>query len=170
MTDFADELGPGYLNLVVRRVAQRIGASGDAYFRHKGVATAAASTAVLTYVARHDGASIADIAAALGYTHQAVAKSVHAMEDAKLVRSVASERDLRKRVVSLTRDGKREAAEFDIMAEKAAAVFREIFDEIGVDLFKALRDFEHATDRAPLLGRLLALDEAPRTRRAKTGH
>ncbi|PZO52436.1 MAG: hypothetical protein DCF16_09375 [Alphaproteobacteria bacterium] len=170
MTDFADELGPGYLNLVVRRVAQRIGASGDAYFRHKGAASAAASTAVLTYIARHDGASIADIAAALGYTHQAVAKAVQAMEDAKLVRSIASERDLRKRVVSLTREGKREAAELDQMAETAAAVFRDVFEEIGVDLFKALRDFERATDRAPLLGRLLELDASPRSRRGKAGH
>lgn len=167
MGDFADELGPGYLNLVVRRVAQRIAAGGDAYFRHKGVASAAASTAVLTYIARHEGASIADIASALGYTHQAVAKAVHAMEKAKLVRTVASADDLRKRRVSLTRDGKREAIELDALAEHAAKVFAEIFDEIGVDLFKALRDFEHATDRRPLLGRLIELETSAQRQRVK---
>jgi DNA-binding MarR family transcriptional regulator len=169
VADFADELGPGYLNLVVRRVAQRIAASGDAYFREKGTTAAAASTAVLTYVARHDGASIADIAAALGYTHQAVAKAVHAMEKAKLVRTASSAADLRKRQVSLTREGKREAVEIDALAERAAQVFGEIFEEIGVDLFQALRDFEHATDRRPLLGRLLELDDPQRTRRIKAG-
>lgn len=167
MADFADELGPGYLNLVVRRVAQRIAASGDAYFRQTGATAAAGSTAVLTYVARHDGASIADIAAALGYTHQAVAKAVHTMEKADLVRTATSEADLRKRKVSLTPEGKREAVEMDAVADRAAQVFGEIFEEIGVDLFQALRAFEHATDRRPLLGRLLELDDAQRARRIK---
>ncbi len=167
MEDFADQLGPGYLNLVVRRVAQRIAAAGDAYIRATGASTAAGSTAILAFIARHDGAAIADVAAALGYTHQAVAKAVNGMEAAGLVTSTASDEDLRKRAISLTAAGRREAAGVQQVADKADAVFREVFDEIGVDLFKALRDFERATDRRPLLGRLLEQDGGGGPKRRK---
>lgn len=167
MEDFADQLGPGYLNLVVRRVAQRISAAGDAYIRSTGSGTAAGATAILAFIDRHDGAAVADIAAALGYTHQAVAKAVSGMEEAGLVRSVASDADLRKRVLSLTPAGRREAAEVQSVADRAEVVFREVFDEIGVDLFKALRDFETATDRRPLLGRLLEQDHISSTRKRR---
>lgn len=155
MTDFADELGPGYINLVVRRLAQRIASAGDAYMRQTGVKAAATSTAMLAYIARHDHAAIAEVAQALGYSHQAVAKAVEAMEKGGLIQSSAAPDDLRKRLLSLTERGREEADTVDEVARRAAAVFADVFDEIGVDLFSALRAFEMALDRRPLLGRLL---------------
>jgi len=89
--DFADDLGPGYLNLVVRRVSQQIASAGDAYMRQTGVATAATSTAILAYVARHDNTAIADIAQALGYSHQAVrGRRLSSMEE---IRAHANRRE-----------------------------------------------------------------------------
>jgi DNA-binding MarR family transcriptional regulator len=169
MGDFADDLGPGYLNLVVRRVAQRIGAAGDAYLQQTGGAAGAGSTAVLACIARRAGVSIAEIAAVLGYTHQAVAKSVSALEGAGLVRSVVSQSDQRKRALSLTSKGRAEAAQVEALAAKAALVFEEAFEEIGVDLFKALRAFEQALDRRPLLGRLTDVQQT-RPRKRKTAN
>ncbi len=167
MPDFADELGPGYLNLVVRRVSQRIAAAGDAYMRQTGVTAAATSTAILAFVARRQEAPLADIAHALGYTHQAVAKAVDILEHDGLMESRASDKDLRKRLVSLTRKGKREAELVDEVAERAAEVFDDVFSEIGVDLFKALRAFETALDRRPLDGRLVETQHARRTTRSQ---
>lgn len=163
MSDFADELGPGYLNLVVRRVSQRIAAAGDFYMRETGVSAAATSTAILAFVARREEAPLADIAQALGYTHQAVAKAMDLLEREGLVESRASNKDLRKRLVSLTRKGKHEAKLVDAVAERAAEVFDEVFAEIGVDIFSALRAFETALDRRPLEGRLLETQKPPRS-------
>lgn len=158
-TDFADELGSGYINLVVRRLGQRIASAGDAYMRHTGATTSATSTAILAYIARHDQAAIADVAQALGYSHQAVAKAVEAMERGELMQSRATAEDLRKRLLSLTEQGRREADTVEAVAARAAAVFAEVFDEIGVDVFRALRAFESALDRRPLLGRLIEHEE-----------
>jgi DNA-binding MarR family transcriptional regulator len=166
-TDFADELGPGYLNLVVRRVSQRIASAGDAYMRQTGVTTVATSTAILAYVARHDSTAIADIAQALGYSHQAVAKAVESMEKSGLMQTATSKEDLRKKLVVLTRDGRRDAELVERVAQRAAAVFDEVFEEIGVDVFKALRAFEVALDRRPLVGRLLENDEGKKPRRTR---
>ena len=163
--DFADDLGPGYLNLVVRRVSQQIASAGDAYMRQTGVATAATSTVILAYVARHDNTAIADIAQALGYSHQAVAKAVESMEKSGLMQTAASKEDLRKKLVVLTRDGRRDAELVERVAQRAAIVFTEVFDEIGVDLFRALRAFEDAIDRRPLVGRLLESDKPMTVRR-----
>lgn len=161
--DFADELGPGYFNLVVRRLAQRMAAAGDAYMRQIGVTTPATSTAILTYIARRDRVTIADIAQALGYTHQAVAKAVGGLERSGLVRSSATADDRRKRLLSLTRRGRQDADRIEAVAARAALVFSDVFDEIGVDVFKALRALETALDRRPLAGRLAEQSETPGT-------
>ena len=158
LVDFADELGSGYINLVVRRLGQRIAAAGDAYMRQTGVKTSATSTAILAYVARYDQAAIAEVAQALGYSHQAVAKAVEAMDKAGLMQTRASAEDLRKRLITLTDKGRQEAEMVEAVAARAAAVFAEVFDEIGVDVFKAMRAFETALDRRPLVGRLLEQD------------
>jgi DNA-binding MarR family transcriptional regulator len=157
--DFADELGPGYINLVVRRLGQRIAGAGDAYMRQTGLKTSATSTAILAYVARHDLTPIADVAQALGYSHQAVAKAAEAMGKSGLMQSRATAEDLRKRLLSLTDKGRQEAEMVDAVAMRAAAVFGEVFDEIGVDVFNALRALETALDRRPLVGRLLEWTE-----------
>ena len=162
--DFADELGAGYLNLVVRRLSQRISAAGDAYMRQTGLTISATSTAILGYVARHDQAAIVDVAHALGYSHQAVAKAVVAMEKLGLMQTSATADDLRKRLISLTPKGRREHEVIEAVAARAAAVFAEMFEEIGVDVFKALRDFETALDRRPLVGRMLEHGESGKGR------
>jgi DNA-binding MarR family transcriptional regulator len=106
------------------------------------------------------GASAAaqTLALASGYTHQAVAKAVDLLERQGLVESRANDRDLRKRLVSLTRTGRHEAKLVDDVAARAAEVFADVFAEIGVDIFSALRAFEAALDRRPLEGRLLETD------------
>ena len=163
LVDFADELGAGYLNLVLRRVSQRIATEGDAYMRQTGVATSATSTAILAYVERNERTSIADIAQALGYSHQAVAQAVETLERGGLMQSSVAVEDLRKRLLSLTNVGRREFEKVEAVADRAAIVFAEVFDEIGVDLFKTLRAFEVALDRRPLVGRLLEHDDGPKS-------
>ncbi len=155
LTDFADELGAGYMNLVIRRIGQLIASAGDGYMRERGISVPATSTSVLTFIALREASPLAEIAQSIGYTHQAVAKVVDMFEAKGLVQIKASEEDLRMRLVSLTRKGRREAELVKAVAERAAVVFEEIFDEIGVDLFGALRDFEGALVRRPLAGRLL---------------
>ena len=155
MTDFADVLGRGYMNLVVRRIAQKIADAGDAYLTQTGASLSARSTSALAVIARGEGVTVSEISRALGYSHQAVAKSVAAMERAGLVSSQACPQDNRKRILSLTAAGQAEADVVQQLAEAAEIALGEAFAEIGVDLFEAMRAFEHALDRRPLGGRLL---------------
>jgi hypothetical protein len=87
------------------------------------------------------------------------------MEKSGLMQTAASKEDLRKKLVVLTRDGRRDAELVERVAQRAAIVFTEVFDEIGVDLFRALRAFEDAIDRRPLVGRLLESDKPMTVRR-----
>jgi hypothetical protein len=50
---------------------------------------------------------------------------------------------------------KQGSEQVEAVAARAAAVFGEVFEEIGVDVFKALRALETALDRRPLVGRML---------------
>ncbi|MEZ5920079.1 MAG: MarR family transcriptional regulator [Parvularculaceae bacterium] len=154
MNDFAAELGPGYLNLPLRRLAQRLAAEGDIYLQRTGVNVSARATAILAYIARNEQTPIVHIAEALGYTHPAVAKAVEKLEQDGIVQSRSNKEDLRRRYVSLTRKGKQEMRKIDEVARHASAVFEDIFEEIGVDLFDAILEFERALDRRPLVGRM----------------
>jgi hypothetical protein len=89
------------------------------------------------------------------------------MEKSGLMQTATSKEDLRKKLVVLTRDGRRDAELVERVAQRAAAVFDEVFEEIGVDVFKALRAFEVALDRRPLVGRLLENDEGKKPRRTR---
>lgn len=155
MTDFADELGPAYLNLVMRRLGHRISSEGDQYFARHRLAIPARATSTMTYLARHDHASVATIAEALGYSHQAVTKAVDQLEGLDLVVSGTSAEDLRVRQVSLTETGHLQIEKLQRMIGQIDAVLEQIFDETGVDLFRALRQFEKALERRSLLDRFI---------------
>lgn len=167
MTDFADELGSGYMNLVVRRFGQRLSSEGDRYMRRCGLQVSARSTAILSYVSRYDGVSIAAIAQALGYSHQAVAKAIAHLAGMELVRSATSKGDLREREVTLTRQGLKELDKIEAVAADFAVVVEELSEETGVDLFRALRDYEAALEKRSLLGRLIEQGETSRFRQRK---
>ncbi|MEM8694758.1 MAG: MarR family transcriptional regulator [Pseudomonadota bacterium] len=109
----------------------------------------------MTYLARHDHASVATIAEALGYSHQAVTKAVDQLEGLDLVVSGTSAEDLRVRQVSLTETGHLQIEKLQRMIGQIDAVLEQIFDETGVDLFRALRQFEKALERRSLLDRFI---------------
>ena len=90
------------------------------------------------------------------------------MEKAGLMQSSASREDLRKKLVALTREGRQDAELVERIAQRAAIVFDEVFAEIGVDVFKALRSFEDALDRRPLVGRLLEHETGDKRSRSRT--
>jgi DNA-binding MarR family transcriptional regulator len=156
MTDFADELGPAYLNLVIRRLARRLASDGDRYFDRADLTIPAGATAIMAFVVCRNDVSVASIADALGYSHQAVTKTVDKLERAGLVKSGVTEADLRVRGVSATEKGSAEFAKLEAITERIRSVFSTIFDESGVDLFRAIRQFEKALDKASLFDRLIA--------------
>lgn len=155
MNDFADELGPAYLNLVIRRLGQRLASEGNAYFARYELEIPATGTAIMTYIVRREQASVISIADALGYSHQAVAKAADKLESLGLVESGADEDDLRVRQLSPTDRGIAEVSKLQNMTDEIEAAFQGIFDETTVDLFHAIRAFEKALDARPLIERLV---------------
>lgn len=110
----------------------------------------------MAYLARRENVSAASIADALGYSHQAVAKAVDKLERAGLVVSGITKADLRVRGLSMTEAGRSEHARLEAVTDQIHSVFSSIFDESGVDLFRAIRQFEKALDRDSLFDRLIA--------------
>lgn len=154
MTDFADELGPAYTNLIIRRLGQRLAAAGEQHLGQSDMAIPARATAVTAYLWHHNSTSIASIADALGYSHQTVTKSVELLEKDGFAESSASEKDLRVRSISLTPEGRAQAKKMMALTDKFREAFESIFDETGVDLFRAIRRFEKALDERSFSDRL----------------
>lgn len=153
--DFADELGVSFINLIIRRLSRRLSAEGDYYFGRRGLKIPSRATAIAVYLGHHDGVSIATVADALGYSHQAVANSVAELQKVGCVTVRASEVDLRVREIIVTEEGRAEIKKLTSMLDQIRSVFESIFAETGVDLFAAIRDFEMALDRQSLVERLI---------------
>lgn len=163
IVDFADELGPAFLNLAIRRLSRRLSAEGDLYFARHDLKIPARATATIEYLARNDNVSIAAIADALGYSHQAVTQAVGQLEKAGLVVSGQAAEDMRVRRISMTEEGRAEVQRLDAMLERITRVFNEIFAETGSDLFEAVRQFEMALDRRSLVERFVDAELADET-------
>lgn len=153
-----DVWGRGFINLLLRRLSERIAADGDQYLRLSGLTAPSRSTAVLYYLASHDGASVADLVDGVGYTHQGISKILSQLSDSRLVTSKPNHFDKRKRSLHLTELGKQEADLLDNVVKTAEIVMDDLFNTIGVDLQAALRDFETELIKKPLIDRLLQVD------------
>lgn len=153
--DFADELGVPFINLVIRRLGRRLSAEGDYYFGSLGLKIPSRATAIAVYLGHHDGVSIATVADALGYSHQAVANSVAELQRNGCVTVRTSDVDLRVREIAVTEEGRAEIERLTSMLDHIQIVFEKMFAETGVDLFAAIRAFEKALDSQSLVERLI---------------
>ena len=148
-----DVWGRGFFNLLLRRISERQAVDADVFLQQSGMKTPARSTAVLYYLAKHDGASVVDLVNGVGYTHQGISKIVTQLSKRNQITAKPHPQDQRKSSRHLTKLGKKEATLLEDVVRQAEMVVDQLFDEIGVDLHTALRAFEDRLIEKPLLER-----------------
>jgi DNA-binding MarR family transcriptional regulator len=137
---------PAFLALLASKLNDRISSEGARFTATMGLEIPV--NTMSTIMALKDSpASVTEIADALNVSHVAAIKTTRILiEKGILVRS-DDPADGRRKPLSLTAKGKRVAKNVSIVIEKAQIAYRQLFDEIGVDVHEALLKMDAALDR-----------------------
>jgi DNA-binding MarR family transcriptional regulator len=119
-----------------------------------GVGLKPIATGTLNFLHHAGPRSIAQIAEALGYSHQLTSKRVAWLVDQELARLEDDPDDRRRRRVILTDLGKEHAERLMLFVPKLDRAFSELFEELGVDLREKIIEAERSLNRYPLEQRI----------------
>ncbi len=138
-------MAPGFLGLLLGQIVDRLVEEGGPAAERAGIQAPLRAFSFISLLARAD-LTVTEIAPRLGVTHAGVIKTEKLLEKLGYVERGQDPDDARRKPLRLTAAGREEADRIAAYMERASAVYRDLFDEIGVDLFAAARAFEARLD------------------------
>lgn len=152
-----------FLASMANRLSDLISEEGSKMLKQKGLSTPSTDVSFMLFLSEHNGASIADIANAQGFSHQRVASRISHLEKRELVIRKASETDQRCKAVFLTDKGTQEAIALADVYKNAAKAIEALFLETGDDLMEKLQTAIKALQQKPLTQRIETLNSHGKT-------
>ena len=135
--DFIDEIGVAVLPHHMRRLVDQIMASSADNLAKLNLKTPPRAVSTMLLLDREGELAITRIAERLRLSHPQVIRNVRDMIAAGLASDRLSKTDRRVRIVKLTRRGQSEARLLADHLRRVEQLYRQLFDEIGADLFEA---------------------------------
>ncbi len=151
--DFLDSLGPAFLGLQLYRLLGVIDGQGNEVLKQSDFPYPSRIASTYVVLMRDGPSSLTQIGKRLGMPHQLVAQRAKLMQTEGLVEYVPDPTDGRRTFLQLTAKGKAEAKKLTATFEQVSAVYEDVFEEIGVDLFDAMLKFRSALERASIAQR-----------------
>jgi len=149
-----DELGPTFIGLQLLQLSDIIDFQGNELFRTRGLDLPSRSTSTLLFISKKAATSVTDLAAFFGISHQLVGLRIKSLKANGLVAEKRDPADSRRTLISLTTRGQSVARRVEDLCRDLENVFRDVFEEVGVDLFDALILVKSALARRGLSDRL----------------
>jgi len=146
-------LAPGFFGLLMLGVVDRLVEGGVPAAEAAGISVPVRAFSTMALLNQADQ-SVTELAPRLGVTHAAVIKTARQLEALGLVERRADPGDARRKPLSLTAEGREEAALILSYMDRAARVYRGLFEEAGMDLFKGMQALNAALDRESFSARM----------------
>jgi DNA-binding MarR family transcriptional regulator len=138
MPDFVESLGLPLFAHRLRRLSESLVEAARRWLPQMGVTAPPKAGSTLLLLAEEGPLSVTEIATRLRLTHPLIIKLTRELVELGLVRIEQDARDGRRRPVSLTPAGRREAALLADVNRRLAIVYGQIFEKAGVDGFAAI--------------------------------
>ncbi len=152
---FLGAMRPAFLAHLADRLNEEICSETAALAEEWGVAAPVRTHSALLYLAEIGPATLADIAAADGQSHQLVTQRLAPLEAMGLIERFHDAEDGRRKPYRLTARGRREAARVAAMAEALSGAMESLFEETGVNLAVAIDKAREGLQRIPLAERMI---------------
>ena len=150
-----DHYAPAFLGMMMSRVVDEIVAAGSATASAMAIDLPPRSMSIITLLAERER-SVTEIAQAVGQTHAAVIKNMKPLAARGLVERLEDASDARRKPYGLSARGRETAAVLDHLLKAGAAAYRELFEEIGIDLYDAIQRTDEALQRQSMKQRMIA--------------
>lgn len=120
-----------FLGRLSEALSQRIEEQTRPLFDAAGIVVPVRSCSLLTALGKAGEASAAELARALGQSHQLVIQKCPALLRLGLVTQHADPADARRKIFRLTDAGRDQLARIDAYAARISGVYRSLFEEVG---------------------------------------
>lgn len=107
-------------------------------YQERGIIIPVSASSVLQFLCQNEGASLADISRALEIPHQLVAQRIEKLIKLALLKKEPDPSDKRRSGFFLTNHGTDQARRLIVCMVDMAAVYDDLYDEIGCDLAQVL--------------------------------
>lgn len=163
--DFPSRSGGAAIGARLRRLSDRIDREADGLYSAFGIDFEQRWFGVMNQLALNKAMSVSDLATALGVTHVAVSQTRAALIARKLISTADDPGDARRRVLTLSAQGRKLVKELSPLWEALNDAARELDREAG-GVADALARLEAALDKRSLAARVRVKLDAPAKRRA----
>jgi DNA-binding MarR family transcriptional regulator len=144
MSDFVESIGLPLFAHRLRRLSEVLVAAAPDWLPQAGVTAPAKAASTLTLLAAEGALSVTEIAQRLRLSHPLIIKLVRELEALGLASTAQDPTDGRRRPVSLTAAGRRQARRLAELNALIAEAYRGLFAEAGVDGLSAVERLEQA--------------------------
>ena len=148
MSDFFEEYGPSFLGLQLLRLYTAIDQGGTEAIKSTGLPARVAS--LLVFLKHHGPSSISDLAKAVSASHQLVSQRIEILHQDAHIGKVPDPDDHRRMLIKLTAKGRKAAEAVEDACAAGDAAYRQLFKEIGADVFASVVTACHALEERSL--------------------
>jgi DNA-binding MarR family transcriptional regulator len=154
---YLDDLRPAFVAHLADRLNDTICRETQIYADRLGIQAPVKTHSALLFLHKCGPASLTEIAARDGQSHQLLAARLGPLESLGLIERFDDPSDGRRRPYRLTRAGQAEARRVEEATRREAAAMQALFDEMGVDLNAVL---EQAIERLRVTPLTRRIDDA----------
>ncbi len=146
--------GDFYLARASANFAEFLAQQAQQVYTQMGLRLPVAATSTFDLIAEKGQLSIADVARALGRSHQSASQQVKTLHKAGLLEVKTSEQDARARLYVLTADGRTQHELLKKLKAPIEEAYRQLFEELGFNLTNALEQATSVLSAKPLPDRI----------------
>jgi DNA-binding MarR family transcriptional regulator len=132
------EYSAAFVANMASRLQDKISGDAQKVFKYEGLIIPVTDVSLMQYLNLYGEASIAEIANALGYSHQRVAIRIQSLEKLKLLERKIDPQDQRRKQVSMTPKAKQEMTIIEKIFNNTSTNIKAMFQEIESDLMEKL--------------------------------
>ncbi len=152
--DMMQQMGALPLASRLRRLHERLIRDGARIYRDQNLPFEPRWFPIYATLLRRSPISVTEMAREVGLTHPAINQAANAMEKTGLLVSIRDRKDDRKRLLSLSAEGKRLEWRLAPLWKSFEQATTELMRETGVDLIDALDRLERALDKSEMYDRI----------------
>ncbi len=165
--DYLNQLGSLALGSRMKRLSERLNQEVSTIYNQQNVSFEPRWFPVFHFLGTHGETSIMDIAKAINVTHPAVNQAASEMLDADLIVQETDVEDKRRRLLSLSKRGKKLYAQLEPTWRAIRLSVAEAMEESRQDLLIAMDTFERALDKMHLQERFNLNEQILKTARVQ---
>ncbi len=139
-----DSLGTAFVGLQLFQLLSIIDHQGNVLLSSRGIDVPSRSGSTILILLKEGSVTVTGLARFLGMSHQLAGHRIKDLKKSGFVKEKKDPKDLRRSRIVLSKKGEAAAREIEKISREVETVYAEIFKEIDVDLYDALKKAKNA--------------------------